>query len=76
MSKSRRKQDSEITKIVGILFLELLGAILLLNLAGFAREQRTQLDTNSLREPAAFQQVDTLEKSLPKVAIRRYNAGW
>lgn len=76
MSKSRRKQDSEITKIVGILFLEFLGAILLLNLAGFAQQQRTQLESNSLQEPAPVQQVNTLENSLPKVAIRRYNAGW
>jgi hypothetical protein len=73
MSKSRRKQESDITRIVGILFLELVGAIILLNLAQFAQQQRTQIEPPS-SPISTFSNDFQLEKSLPKVAHRRYNA--
>lgn len=75
MSKSRRKQESDITRIVGILFLELVGAILLLNLAHFAQQQRSQLEPQTPQIPAQ-KHVDQVEKSLPKLAAQRYNARW
>lgn len=43
MGASTRKQNTDLSRIIGILFLEILAAILLLNLAGFAKQQRTQL---------------------------------
>ena len=91
MSKSRRKQNSDITRIVGILFLEVIAAIALLNLVAVARQQRTQnvptptvvaplvvLEDSAARdvypypEPIEFE----AEKSLPKVAVGRYNDRW
>ena len=41
MTTSRKKQDRDITRIVGILFLEILAAMALLSFAGFAHQQRT-----------------------------------
>ncbi|QEG24738.1 hypothetical protein [Mariniblastus fucicola] len=101
MSRTRRKQDSDITRIVGILFLEVLATILLLNLVSFANEQRTELDEPEFanRPPAAlasnsyqsqpspypypepaFSRAETLGfdggKSVPKVAVGRYNGRW
>ena len=87
MSKSRRKQESDISRIVGILFLELLGAILLLNLASIAEQERSQLAPKQeqvqqlrpsvVQQPRPWsQQPELLEKTLPKVAAGRYNARW
>ena len=87
MSKSRRKQESDISRIVGILFLELLGAILLLNLASIAEQERSQLAPKQeqvqqlrpwlVQQPRPWsQQPELLEKTLPKVAGGRYNARW
>lgn len=75
MSKSRRKQESDLTRIVGILFLELIAAIALLNLVQFAQQQRTQIEAPTPTE-SRFDDDFGAEKSLPKVAIRRYNARW
>lgn len=89
MAQSRRKQNSDITRIVGILFLEALAAIALFSLAGVAREQRSQIDsTEALQAPeiTLVQHIEPerysypqpfnfeSEKSLPKVALGRYNA--
>jgi len=81
MSKSRRKQNTDITRIVGILFLEVLAAIVLLNLVAFAKQQRTQShSTTSAVSPAVDLAQSSSnfsrEKSLPKVAVGRYNVGW
>ena len=91
MSKSRRQQNTDITRIVGILFLEVIAAIALLNLASFAQQQRTESDRPAAAIAPAVELVDSrvrdvypypepfdssLEKSLPKVAVGRYNVGW
>jgi len=91
MSKTRRKQNTDITRIVGILFLEVLAAILLLNLAPFAQQQRTQTEGSAtVVAPAVELAVSPVsdvypypkpfdsvtEKTLPKVAVGRYNVGW
>ena len=44
MARSRRNQDSDISRIVGILLLEVLGALALLQLAGIARQERAELN--------------------------------
>jgi len=91
MSKSRRKQNTDITRIVGILFLEALAAFALLNLASFAHEQRTQSDGAPAAIAATVELANSPandvypypepselsgENSLPKVVIGRYNARW
>ena len=88
MARSRRKQNTDITRIVGILFLEFLAAIVLFNLVGFAQQQRTDLDNPVAKELPALSYVESsirnpypypeplnfnVEKSLPKVALGRYN---
>lgn len=75
MSKSRSKNESDLTRIVGILFLELVGAIVLLNLFQFSHQQRTQTEPQTRPTPVRLDIFDA-EKSLPKVAVRRYNARW
>ena len=59
MSKSRRKQNSDITRIVGILFLEVIAAIALLNLASFAQQQRTESDRPAAAIAPAVELVDS-----------------
>lgn len=91
MSKSRRKQNSDISRIVGILFLEVIAAIALLNLASVARQQRTQNEpTPTVVRPAVVLEDSPTRdvypypepvnfgsgKSLPKVAVGRYNDRW
>lgn len=91
MSKSRRKQNTDITRIVGILFLEVLAAIVLLNLAAFAQQQRSESDRSNIQAVPHIELADSAardiyeypnsidlsnEKSLPKVAVGRYNVGW
>ena len=88
MARSRRKQNTDITRIVGILFLEVLAAIVLFNLVGFAQRQRTELDNSvaddlpalssvvsNIREPYPYPESLNFnaEKSLPKIAAGRYN---
>ena len=80
MANSRRNQDSDITRIIGILFLEVLAAIVLFNLAGIAQQQRTGMDRPIRTEESKVVSVKPFdlgtEKSLPKVAIGRYNKRW
>jgi hypothetical protein len=88
MATSRRKQNTDITRICGILFLEVLAAIVLFNLVGFAQLQRTELENpvtkdlptmssveSNIREPYPYPESlnFSAEKSLPKVAVGRYN---
>lgn len=83
MSNSLRKQNTDLTRIVGILFLEMIAALVLLNLAAFAQQQRTEAD----HEPASIApstakpfvlaaSPQTGRNSLPKVAVGRYNVDW
>ncbi len=91
MARSRATQNTDITRIVGILLLEVLAAIVLLNLAGVAQQQRTQMDVPNTdrrptdasmestdREPYPYPEAYEIrsEKSLPKVAAGRYNDRW
>ena len=95
MSTSRKKQNSNITRIVGILLLEAIGAIALLNLAAVARQERTQNEPTATPIPTVVAPTAVLTnspardvypypqprdwstgKSLPKVAVGRYNDGW
>jgi len=71
MSKSRRNEESDLSRIVGILFLELVAAIVLINLAQFAQQQRTDL-APAPRTPAVERGFEG-ENSLPKIAAGRYN---
>ena len=72
MSKSRRTDESDLSRIVGILILELVAGIVLINLAQYAQKQRTQLTPPAPQRPALMQSLDA-EISLPKIAAGRYN---
>ena len=89
MAHSQRKQNSDISRIVGILLLEAIAAIALLSLAGVAREQRSQMDDFEASKNAEITLVEFTEperysypepvdfeseKSLPKIALGRYNS--
>ena len=91
MARSRRKQNTDITRIVGILFLEFLAAIVLFNLVGFAQQQRTDLENPVAQDPPILSSIESnirnpypypeplnfnAEKTLPKIAAGRYNDRW
>lgn len=71
MSKSRRNDDSDLTRAVGILFLELVGAVVLINLAQFAHQEREELSQSAV--PRLQQQENASQISLPKASSGRYN---
>ena len=71
MSKSRRNEESDLTRIVGILFLELVAGIVLINLAQFSQQQRS--GQNHDARPTRSHVQSQPQISLPKIAAGRYN---